>query len=103
VKRLWRRKPVVRLPARRWFQAADGTYYRNCPLIWAERDEVMAWPLLAPGKFEAYDVLAEEWRKTFEAGIQRKAELDPGDVVVAPALFREAYPRHPGLWVLDDD
>jgi hypothetical protein len=99
VKWPWR-KLAPRLPARRWFADDDGTFYRNCPLIDAERDEVMAWPLLTPGKFGA---LEAEWRETFKAGVQRKAALDPGDVVVTPAPFREAYPHHPGLWVLDDD
>jgi hypothetical protein len=96
------RKPSPRMPARHWFEADDGTYFRNCPLIDRERDEVMAWPLLAPGKFAALDALHAEWRETFAAGMQRKAALDPGDVEAVPGTFREAYPRNPGLWVLDE-
>lgn len=89
-------------PPRRWFRSEDGTYYRNCPLIEAERGEVMAWPLTTPGKFTVLARLEAEWRETFAAGVQRKPRLDPGDVVAQAATFREAYPRNPGLWALGD-
>jgi hypothetical protein len=96
----WRSRPQP--PAPRWFLAEDGTCYRNCPLIEAERGEVMAWPLATPGKFTVLGRLEAEWRETFAAGVQRKDVLGPGDVVAVAASFREAYPRNPGLWVLDD-
>jgi hypothetical protein len=97
-----RRRDAARLVPRHWFADDDGTYYRNCPLIAAERDEVMAWPLLTPGKFEALDALFAEWEETSEVGVQRKDCLEPGDVVTVPCTFREAYPDNPGLWALDN-
>jgi hypothetical protein len=102
--RLWRRRPrnVIKPPARQWFRDKDGTYYRNCPLIRSEQDEVRAWPTGTALKWAIVEELSAEWWRTFHAGVQRKADLDPGDVVVTPAPFREAYPRHPGLWALDE-
>lgn len=97
-----RRRARPQPPARRWFQSEDGTFYRNCPLIAAERDEVMAWPALTPGKYRVLDALAADWSRTFREGAQRKPCLDPGDVVSESVSFREAYPCQPGLWVLDD-
>jgi hypothetical protein len=69
-------------PLRRWFEDTDGTWYRNCPLIAAERDEVLAWPLTTRGKFEILAELFAEWDETFRIGIQRKAELGRGEVPV---------------------
>jgi hypothetical protein len=78
---------------RAWFRDPDGTFYRNCPLIRHERDRAaVPWRRAA---------LTDEWWETFRKGVQRKAVLDPGDVVAEPAPFREAYPDRPGLWVLD--
>jgi hypothetical protein len=89
-------------PLRRWFQDRDGTYYRNLPLIMAEQKEVMAWPPLTPGKYGVLDDLEAEWDVAWAKGLIRKAELDPGDMLVTPAPFREVYPDKPGLWRLDD-
>lgn len=79
---------------RAWFKAEDGTFYRNCPLIMAERKRIGYRPWLS-------DELADEWGKTFREGVQRKAELGPDDYVVKPASFRDAYPDRPELWGLD--
>ena len=92
------RKP----PPRHWFHDPDGTYYRNCPLIRAEQDQVLRWPSGSACKLAALDALAAEWRSTFREGVQRKASLGPCDVVATPAPFREAYPDNSGLWVLDE-
>lgn len=94
-----RRAPAL---PRRWFQDEDGTYFRNCPLIAAERGQVMSWPLSARGRSGALSALAAEWREALNGDVIRKEELGPGDVVVAPASFRGACPRRPGLWALDD-
>jgi hypothetical protein len=93
----------VQLPARRWFRDKDGSYYRNCPLVTGERNEVVAWPASAPGKYEVLDALHAEWSLLFRQGVQRKSSLGLGDVVVEEATFREAYPRNPGLWILDEE
>lgn len=98
-----RSRCALKPPARLWFQALDGSFYRNCPLIAAERDQVMAWPLTAPGRLGALDALFAEWSQTFRQGLQRKGALGPGDVLAEPAPFREAYPHYPGLRVLDKD
>jgi hypothetical protein len=90
-------------PPRCWFRAGDGTFYRNCPLIAAERDEVRAWPAGTFLQWAIVEELSAEWWRTFRRGVQRKTVLDPGDVVVSPATFREAYPDNPGLWALDDE
>lgn len=98
----WRKLALLAAPPRRWFPYADGSYYRNCPLIMGERDRVMAWPLMTPGKFAILRALDAEWDQTFGRGVQYKAQLDPGDVVTTQKPFREAFPAHPALWVLDD-
>jgi len=89
-------------PPRRWFRHAGGTYYRNCPLIKAEWEEVLAWPASTSRKFRLAEALSAEWYAVFAAGVTRKAELEPGDELTTPAPFRETYPRHPGLWALDE-
>jgi hypothetical protein len=89
-------------PPRQWFRADDGSYYRNCPLIRSESDQVMAWPMMTPGKYALLRELGREWDAVYGAGVTRKAQLEPGDVAAEPAPFRDAYPRNPGLWVLDD-
>jgi hypothetical protein len=96
------RAPGREPPARQWFQAEDGTYYRNYPLIRDERQAVLAWPDSAPGKYEIFSALLDEGRQVMTGGVLRKAALGPGDVVAEPAPFRKAYPRNPGLWMLDD-
>lgn len=102
--KLLRRKPLSRpAPARFWFRYSDGTYYRNCPLIAAERDEVLAWAPSTPGKHAIIDQLHAEWDATFSRGCQHKPGLDPGDVAAQPAPFHVAYPDKPGLWFLDED
>ena len=85
---------------RAWFQDKDGTYYRNCPLIMAELERISAraWPWLMP----RCRALAAEWEQAFSAGVIRKPALGRRDVLREPGSFREAYPRHPGLWVLDE-
>lgn len=96
------RLPLARTPPPRcWFRGEDGTCYRNCTLIKAERNEVRHWPAGTPGKWPVHDALADEWWAVFRAGVTRKAILGPGDVEVTAASFREAYPRNPGLWMLD--
>jgi hypothetical protein len=98
-----RLRRVRKAPPRCWFRDGDGTYYRNCPLIAAERREVTAWPLTTPGKFAVLGRLDAEWHERFAGGVQRKPRLDPGDTVTEATSFREAYPHNPGLWVLDGD
>lgn len=82
-------------PCRAWFADNDGTYIRNCPVIHGE----IGMTHLAPG-YRA--MLHDEWKVTFSRGCQRKHTLDPGDVVVTMAPFRDSYPNEPGLWILDD-
>jgi hypothetical protein len=83
-RRLIRRPAQPKRPLRQWFTSDDGPgYYRNCPLIMAERDEVMAWPLATPGKQAVLDDLFAEFDETFQRGVQHKAELGPGDIAIA--------------------
>jgi hypothetical protein len=76
-----------------WLQDKDGTYYRNCPLIMAERKRAIF----------RRGALSREWRETYIIGVQRKDTLGPRDVLVQPRSFRESYPDHPGLWRLDEE
>jgi hypothetical protein len=80
-----------------WFQAEDGTYYRNCPLI---RDEMGR--ALRSGRLLLWRKLEAEWYDVFREGVTSKTALERGDVLAQPGSFREAYPRNPGLWALDD-
>lgn len=91
-----------RPPPRQWFRDEDGTYFRNCPLIASEREEVRNWPAGAFLKWRIIEELSNEWWRTFRTGVQRKPALDPGDVVAEPAPFRAAYPINPMLWTLDE-
>jgi hypothetical protein len=101
--RIFRRRPAtVRPLPRHWLQAEDGTFFRNYPLVRSEREAVLAWPDGTPGKYAIFQALAGEGHSLLTGGVLRKASLGPGDVAAAPALFRDAYPRNPGLWVLDD-
>lgn len=83
---------------RSWFRDDDGTYYRNCNLIMAERRTAVANPLL----WWRLPSLEREWRTAWRKGVLRKAKLGWFDRVVQPTPFREAYPDHPILWKLDD-
>lgn len=85
-------------PRRQWFAAADGTFYRNCPLIMDERKLAARW-----GRRLLAHRLGEEWNLVFQQGLTRKEKLGRGDVVVPQAAFRDAYPDRPGLWILDDE
>src|SRR6185437_7800203 len=90
------REMKLRKPKRHWFQAKDGTYYRNCPLI---RDEQKACPWW---RWRTWEALTAEWEHAFRIGLIRKDRLSRGDVLSTPAPFREVYPDRPGLWFLDD-
>ena len=83
-------------PKRHWFQDADGTYFRNAPLILNEMKETRWW------QNKRWAALTAEHDRVFWQGVDRKDTLDRGDVVVQMRPFREAYPNHPGLWVLDE-
>jgi len=83
---------------RTWFQAADGTYYRNCPLILAEQWRLSS--LLLPWR---YRTLNREWWQAYREGVQRQNTIGRRDRVATPAPFREAYPDKPGLWLLDEE
>ena len=82
---------------RRWFRDKDGTYYRNVPLISAERftliNRCLPWRQL---------ILGREWRRAWSEGVIRTRRIGWRDEVTAPRPFREAYPDHPGLWTLDE-
>jgi hypothetical protein len=86
---------------RAWFRDDDGTYFRNCPLIMAERKAELAQPW-KPGQRARLDALQAEWWQAFRFGVTRRTCLSPGGIVVEPASFRVAYPGNPGLWVLDE-
>jgi hypothetical protein len=85
-----------RTVTRYWFQDRDGSYFRTCPLIMQEMD----WARLT-FRFGLAEKLRAEWHQCWDSGVIRKAELEPGDAVTEAAPFREAYPDHPGLWMLD--
>jgi hypothetical protein len=82
---------------RTWFRDADGTYYRNCPLINAEQWRLSS--LLLPWRFRA---LSREWWHVYREGLLRTRTIGRYDRVATPAPFSEAYPDKPGLWLLDD-
>jgi len=82
---------------RAWFQDEQG-YYRNCPLIMAERRRCL-WK---PWRYRRLRQLNAEWHEAWRKGLIRKQQLGRGDVLVQPRPFREAYPDRPGLWCLDD-
>lgn len=77
-------------PVRSYFQADDGTYYRTCPLIAAERDAAMRWPNTVPNKWDVVDALMGEWRDTYRQGVQRISAdmISPDCLVIPEALFR---------------
>ena len=82
---------------RTWFRDTDGTYFRNCPLIMAERGRLIN--MLLPWRFLA---LEREWWHVYREGVFRAKTIGRFDRVATPGLFREAYPDKPGLWVLDE-
>lgn len=84
-------------PRRAWFQDADGTYYRNCPLIMHEWEKLSS--LLLPWR---YFRLQAEWHHVFRHGMLRTRSIGRFDRVATPAPIRETYPDKPGLWALDD-
>lgn len=97
----WLRRHV---PTRAWFRDDDGTYFRNCPLILAEQKRELDRTPPPWGwrhHFAILDALKAEWQHAWSEGVLRKDELEPGDVVVPMASFRDAYPDKPELWILD--
>jgi hypothetical protein len=77
--RLWprlHRHPSTKDPIRRtWFcKQSDGTYYRNCPLIMAEREEAVR-----RGQFDLAKELDQEWREVFGRGVTTATEISPED------------------------
>lgn len=80
---------------RRWFQADDGRFYRNTPLI---LDELLATPWWRWRKLKALDA---ECIRSYD-GFEYITELGRGDVLVRPAPMREAYPSRPAFWSLDE-
>lgn len=93
-----------------WFQDKDGTYFRNCPLILDEQQELIELyrhtnPLRLRKLQQINALLAElkrEWDQAWRDGVFRKEHLDHGDRVVQMAKFRDRYPDKPALWVLDE-
>lgn len=81
-------------PPRRWFAYDEGAgFYRNCPLIMAERQEIMLW-VPSRRKFRLLDALAAEWQETWRRGVQYAAELRPGEIAVAtPDSVRFFWPE----------
>lgn len=82
---------------RRYFKAQSGRFYRNCPLIMAERE--MFLNRVLPWRRKR---LQREWNEVFREGVKYVDEIRLRDRVVKPASFRKAYPDHPGLWHLDE-
>lgn len=82
---------------RAWLQDADGTYYRNCPMIMAEQDRLIN--MLLPWRCRA---LKREWWYAYREGVLRTRTIGRFDRVAVAAPFREAYPDNPGLWILDE-
>lgn len=85
---------------RAWFQNqdADGTYYyRNCPLI--EHEQTLTMNTLLPWRRRT---LETEWQRAWDNGYIRADQIGRRDQVVKAKPFREAYPDHPGLWILDE-
>lgn len=86
-----------------WFQDKDGTYYRNAPLIGRELEEIAYMPFYKAARYQdQFLELCAEHDEVFSKGIRRAAAIDKGDKVTTPMRMRDAYPNHPGLWVLDD-
>ena len=83
---------------RAWFQADDGTYYRNIPLVMAEQSQPLN--VLLPWRRRA---LNTEWQEAWDAGVIRSATIGRRDRIATPKPFRETYPDKPGLWVLDEE
>lgn len=81
-----------------WFKDRDGTYFRNCGCV--ERDKRRA--RLRPWLWWRLPALEREWWSVFREGVTQAEKIGRRDRVAEPRPFREAYPNHPGLWVLDD-
>lgn len=60
---------------RTWYRKeSDGTFFRNCPLIMAEREQALeACNLRATAR------LADEWDECFREGVITASEIAPGD------------------------
>lgn len=82
---------------RLWHRADDGTYYRNIPLIRRDLDRPIN--RLLPWRAWA---LFREHDRVWSAGPIRADRIGWFDRVATPISFREAYPDHPGLWMLDE-
>lgn len=86
---------------KQWFQDSDGTFYRNGLLIMSEMDVLLARSWYGRSTQREFsrlqDELAQAWENTL-----CKDTLGPNDVVIKAISFREAYPRHPELWAIDD-
>jgi hypothetical protein len=67
---------------RMWFQAKDGSYFRNCPLILEEMEQCIG----RPWKFRQ---LHKELKEARKIGLLRKNKLGWGDELVPMAPFRE--------------
>lgn len=83
---------------RTWFRDDDGTYYRNCPLIYAEQGRLSSF--LLPWRFRA---LEREWWHVYREGVLRTRTIGRFDRVATPGRLRDAYPDNPGLWALDEE
>jgi hypothetical protein len=75
----WRRLRRARHegdPAHRtWYRKrSDGTFFRNCPLIMAEREDA-----LRRAQYRRCKELGREWDECFRDGIITAGEIDPGD------------------------
>ena len=82
---------------RLWHRDGDGTYFRNLPLIRWDMDR----PINRVLPWRAW-VLRREWSRAWGKGLIRADKIGRFDRVATPISFREAYPDHPALWVLDE-
>ena len=83
---------------RTWLRDADGTYFRNCPMIMAQQDRLIN--ILLPWRFRA---LEREWWHVYREGVLRSETIGRFDRVATPGRLQDAYPDKPGLWALDYD
>lgn len=91
----YRHRTIV---GRTWLRDADGTYFRNCPMIMAQQDRLIN--MLLPWRFRA---LEREWWHVYREGEFRAKTIGRFDWAADPAPLRECYPDNPGLWALDEE
>lgn len=84
--------------SRSWFEDRDGTYFRNSNCV----DRDMERARLRPWLWWTLPGLRREWWEVFREGVVQTDKIGRFDRVLEPKAFREAYPNHPGLWVLDE-